>query len=358
MMVRSTEKVEEGQLSRSNTILCNRYRSSQGLLHVLHSDANNGIDADQHEMNRRELHYGLNCTKEPATKSIWDMMMEPFDDLIMKILVLSACVSLVCGGYENGLHGLIEGAAILFTIFLIVVVTTFNEYVKQQQFKELMKKGDKKIVTVKRMGKQVEIDSAKLVVGDIVLIKAGSTIPADCMLLQTISEVVCDESTFDGEPIERRKEPITELNQQHNPCPWIYQGSQCDKGSGWALVVCVGEHTNQYQTEKLLAMGNDDEKTPLQIKLDKVGHQIGLIGFATAGLCFVILTVRFAFRIRADDELDFFSVETLNTMVSFLIFSITVIVAAVPEGLPLAVTISLAFTVGKMYEEKNLVKQL
>ena len=135
-----------------------------------------------------------------------------------------------------------------------------------------MEKGDQRIVTVKREGQQTEIDSKKLVVGDLVLIKAGSTIPADCMLITAISEVVCDESTFDGEPVERRKEALTELNQQHNPNPWLYQGANCDKGSGWALVLAVGEHTNQYEIERTLTMGDNSAKTPLQIKLDKVAN--------------------------------------------------------------------------------------
>lgn len=89
-----------------------------------------------------------------------------------------------------------------------------------------------------------------------------------------------------------------------------------------------------------------------------MANQIGLIGFFTAGLVFVILCVRFGFAIRGSEDLELVSIETLNTLLSFLIFSITVIVAAVPEGLPLAVTISLAFTVDKMYKEQNFVKQL
>lgn len=124
------------------------------------------------------------------------------------------------------------------------------------------------------------------------------------------------------------------------------------------MALAVGADTNSYEIEKSLIMCDGDTKTPLQEKLEKVANQIGTIGFFAAVLTLIILTIRYCFELSKEEDATFFSVETLNQFIANFIFAISVIVAAVPEGLPLAVTISLAYTVNKMYEEKNFVKQL
>jgi P-type E1-E2 ATPase len=127
-------------------------------------------------------------------------------------------------------------------------------------------------------------------------------------------------------------------------------------GSGTALVCAVGTNTRSGQAEQKLNI--EDELTPLQAKLETIADQIGGFGVKVAVITFLVVTAKLIIEVIRDDTKDFFTVSTINLLVNYLILSITVIVVAVPEGLPLAVTISLAYSVMKMKKENNLVRRL
>lgn len=183
-------------------------------------------------------------------------------------------------------------------------------------------------------------------------------VPADCILLSA-TDVSADEAALTGEPEQLEKFDVTEHNVDYNPSPFLLANTLIATGSGSALVCAVGIHTRSGQAEQ--KMNIEDEETPLQGKLGTIANQIGGFGVAVAVLTFVIVTSKLVFFFYTDEakaNQSFWTVDTLNTLVNYMILSITVIVVAVPEGLPLAVTISLAYSVAKMRKENNLVRRL
>lgn len=146
-----------------------------------------------------------------------------------------------------------------------------------------------------------------------------------------------------GEPIARKKVQITDENLNSNPCPFVLKGSTIESGYGKALVCTVGDFTQLGKLEKLLKI--DEEQTPLQEKLDKIATQIGMLGLAIAILTFIALCIRGVIH-ESKNGIQFFSLDTLNGLLNYFILGVTIVVVAVPEGLPLAVTISLAYSVG------------
>jgi len=180
-------------------------------------------------------------------------------------------------------------------------------------------------------------------------------IPADCILL-TGTDVAADESSLTGEPEQVVKSDVNEHNVTDNPSPFLLAGTLLASGSGTALVCAVGIHTRSGQAEQKLNI--EEDVTPLQGKLETIANQVGGLGVAVAILTFVIVVGKLFIETLRDPAKDFLSVSTINLIVNYLILSITVIVVAVPEGLPLAVTISLAYSVKKMRKENNLVRRL
>lgn len=191
-------------------------------------------------------------------------------------------------------------------------------------------------------------------VGDILYLSAGKDIPADCIMFQA-NDLYTNEVDMTGEPEPRLKMPINEDTKNDSPCPFVLKGTLMEKGEGKGVVCAVGMYSAFGRTEQML-MG-EQGNTPLQDKLETIANQIGMVGVVTAILTFVALMIRGIIKMTADD-LPFFSVETLNAVINAFILGVTIIVVAVPEGLPLAVTISLAYSVGEMFKEKNLVRRL
>ena len=142
------------------------------------------------------------------------------------------------------------------------------------------------------------------------------------------------------------KEALNNENYRHDPCPFLLQGSLVEEGTGKAIVLAVGDNTNQGKAG--LSMNIEEEQTPLQNKLDTIANQIGKIGFAVAILVFIIVCVRTMLLIFWEQERSLTDNQNIADVLNAFILGITIVVVAIPEGLPLAVTIGLAFSVGKM----------
>jgi len=199
------------------------------------------------------------------------------------------------------------------------------------------------------------VDSEELVVGDLIEIEEGDTVPADCVLVEC-DELTCNESALTGEPEAMIKEVLTNENYRHNPCPFLLQGALVEEGSGKAIVLAVGDNTNQGRAG--LSMNIEGDDTPLQKKLATIADQIGKLGTAIAVLCFIIVCVRTMLSIFWEQERSLTDNQNIADVLNAFILGITIIVVAIPEGLPLAVTIGLAFSVSKMQEENNLVRTM
>jgi len=159
-----------------------------------------------------------------------------------------------------------------------------------------------------------------------------------------------------GEPDELPKFAVNEENYEHNPNPFLMAKTMLTKGEGKAIVACVGANTFAGKVEEKLHI--EDEATPLQQKLEVIANEIGKIGVYVALFTFILMTLRMVYVVMEDENKKLMHVQTLENLVKYIIIAITVIVVAVPEGLPLAVTMSLAFSVMKMKEEQNLVRKL
>lgn len=202
--------------------------------------------------------------------------------------------------------------------------------------------------SVIRDGDNFEINTEDLLVGDVYILKAGMQIPADSILIQG-QDVQVDESCMTGEPDELPKFAVTEENYEHNPSPFLMAKTMMTKGEGKGIVCCVGQNTFAGKVEEKLHI--EDEATPLQQKLEVIANEIGKIGVYVALFTFIIMTLRMVYVVMNDENKNLFNVENLDNIVKYIIIGITIIVVAVPEGLPLAVTMSLAFSVMKMKEE-------
>lgn len=217
-----------------------------------------------------------------------------------------------------------------------------------------MAQGDVAMADVMRGGVRTEIDTEELVVGDIIYVKTGDTIPADALVLEQAG-CSCSEAALTGEPDGLPKETVDLDNLNSHPDPFMLQGSLCEKGSATAIVLAVGNNTMQGRAG--LAMNIADEQTPLQKKLDRIANGIGKLGVAVAILTLIAICITSTIKVFQNDD-KAFDMNYVTDLCNGLVIAITVVVVAVPEGLPLAVTISLAFSVKQMQKEHNLVRKL
>lgn len=301
-------------------------------------------DVDQ----RRHLH-GENRLPEIKARSVWQMFAGSLADKTLLILMGAAILAL---GVEflqvrmdpDHVPHYLDGFAILAAVLIASVVTTFNEARAARQFRLLSRERDDVAVKVLRDGRVGMASTYDLVVGDIVYFGAGDKIPADGLLLSGV-DVSVDESTLTGESSPAHKND-TDLQ--------LHAGTAVTEGAGRMLVSRVGAETEMGRLQLSLTE-TPDEPTPLQERLSRLADQIGIFGFLAAILTFSALAV--SFFARADVPIAF-DLGTAGQLLGFMIIAVTIVVVAVPEGLPLAVTISLAYSVRRMAKENNLVRRL
>lgn len=284
-------------------------------------------------------------------------IVESFEDEMLRILCLAAVVSLVLGIATEGLEkGWMEGTSILAAVIIIVTVTSGNNWVKEQQFKKLNAIASRKNVNVYRKGQVQNISVDELLVGDVQIVETGEIISVDGLLLEG-HNLIADESSMTGEPLGIKKAVPTWADKEHTN-PFIISSSKILEGTGKMLVLAVGENS-QFGILKKKIQASDDE-TPLQQKLSILAEQIGHVGMVAAALTFVCMLGHIVYDayITGDFLGSLFNLGTLNHLVEAFIVAVSIIVVAVPEGLPLAVTIALAYSVGKMKDENNLVRFL
>uniref|UniRef100_A0A4W4FGL6 Calcium-transporting ATPase n=1 Tax=Electrophorus electricus TaxID=8005 RepID=A0A4W4FGL6_ELEEL len=414
MELRGTEGVQKIQESYVDVNgLCNRLKSSP-------IDGLSGYPAD---IDKRKLVFGQNLIPPKKPKTFLQLVWEALQDVTLIILEVAAIVSLGLSFYRppeseecvflRGVEdegeaeaGWIEGAAILLSVICVVLVTAFNDWSKEKQFRGLQSRIEQEQkFTVVRSGQVIQIPVAEIVVGDIAQIKYGDLLPADGILIQG-NDLRIDESSLTGESDHVKKT----LEKD----PMLLSGTHVMEGSGKMLVTAIGVNSQTGIIFTLLGAGEEDEdeekeekkkqdgcvdnkkkakaqdgaamemqplnteetrdseekrkanlpkkeKSVLQGKLTKLAVQIGKAGLVMSAITVLILVVLFI--------LDTFWVQGLpweqtctpvyiQFFVKFFIIGVTVLVVAVPEGLPLAVTISLAYSVKKMMKDNNLVRHL
>jgi Ca2+ transporting ATPase len=319
---------------------------------LLRSSPETGIDPREVE-HRREL-FGSNAIADKETDSFLHLCYEAVQDFVLIMLIVLGIISIVVevttiDDDENCTTCWIEGAAILASVMIVVLVTAGIDYVKQFQYirltRSLYETNTKSVI---RDGKQVAVTDQDIVVGDILSVNSHSlaSIPADCIVLGPPTDLKLDESTLTGESKLISKKPGD----------IVLSGTSAVQGSGKMVVIAVGIHSvagkikaRVYDSEDHDGeMEGDDDNSPLFVKLDTIAKRIGVAGTIAALVAFTGSCI-IGLAIEGDSA---------DHIIDYLVTAITVLAVAVPEGLPLAVTLALAFSSNKMMKESNLVKHL
>ncbi|KAJ7592992.1 Ca-transporting ATPase [Mycena floridula] len=323
----------------------------------------------------RKRVYGENVLPEHRSKSLLQLMFAAMKDKVLILLSIAAVISLALGFYQDfGPKQVdsgppvdwVEGVAIMVAIFIVVIVGSVNDWQKERQFKSLNDKKEERGVKVIRDGIEKVIDIKQVVVGDIALLEPGEIVPCDGVFISG-HNVKCDESGATGESDAIKKLSYNECielrdkardskgaGSAHTDC-FVVSGSKVLEGVGKYVIVAVGQKS--FNGRIMMALRGDTENTPLQLKLNALAELIAKLGSAAGLLLFVALLIKFFVQLGTGDP-----IRTPNqkgiAFVNILIISVTLIVVAVPEGLPLAVTLALAFATKRMTYEKLLVRVL
>ncbi|TKW07720.1 hypothetical protein SEVIR_7G325700v4 [Setaria viridis] len=317
-----------------------------GISKKIRSTFERGISAS--DLDTRQNIYGVNRYAEKPSRSFWMFVWDALQDMTLIILMVCALLSAVVGLASEGFpKGMYDGLGIILSILLVVMVTAISDYRQSLQFKELDNEKKKIFIHVTRDGSRQKISIYDLVVGDIVHLSIGDQVPADGLYIHGYSLLI-DESSLSGE-----SDPVY-ISQEK---PFLLAGTKVQDGSAKMMITAVGMRTEWGRLMSTLSEGGEDE-TPLQVKLNGVATIIGKIGLVFATLTFVVLMVRFLIEKGLTVGLSkWYSTDAL-TIVNYFATAVTIIVVAVPEGLPLAVTLSLAFAMKKLMNDKALVRHL
>ena len=276
-------------------------------------------------------------------------------DITMILLTFSAIISISLGVYTEGWEtGWFDGSAIIAAILVCLNVSAINDLQKDRQFRILNAANNRMMVTTIRNGEKCLISTDDLVVGDIIQVSGGDTVPADCYYLNG-SNVKMDESKLTGESDQVDK------NEVKNP--FLVSSTECHEGSCTALIVAVGQHS-VFGHMRAMIESEGETYTPLQVKLAKLAKQLSLMG------CFMgVITMIFIIAMHlwhffsGEGTVDvngnpYWDSSNWTALVDAFTTGVAIMVLAIPEGLPLAVTIALAYSVKRMMKDNNLVRHL
>uniref|UniRef100_A0A8C2G2T3 P-type Ca(2+) transporter n=1 Tax=Cyprinus carpio TaxID=7962 RepID=A0A8C2G2T3_CYPCA len=402
----------------------------ESLCQRLKSSTSDGLSDNPTDLEKRRQAFGQNFIPPKKAKTFLQLVWEALQDVTLIILEIAAIISLGLSFYQPPGHesegcgsgsgggedegeaeaGWIEGAAILLSVICVVLVTAFNDWSKEKQFRGLQSRIElEQRFAVVRNGNVIQIPVAEMVVGDMAQVKYGDLLPADGVLIQG-NDLKIDESALTGESDHVRKSVDKD--------PMLLSGTHVMEGSGRMLVTAVGVNSQSGIIFTLLGAGEGEEekkekkgkqpeaavetnqnkakkqdgavamemqplksaeggeveerekkksnvpkkeKSVLQGKLTKLAVQIGKAGLVMSAITVIILVLYFVietFVVEGQSWLPECTPIYVQYFVKFFIIGVTVLVVAVPEGLPLAVTISLAYSVKKMMKDNNLVRHL
>ena len=303
---------------------------------------------DEQVKQSREQH-GRNVLTPPHRTSLWKLYLDKYRDPIIQILLVAAFVSLILAFIEQNF---METIGIFVAVFLATTVGFYFERDAAKKFNVLTALSEEQPVKVRRKGKVMQIPRHDIVVGDVVLIEVGDEVPADGELL-TCTDLQINESTLTGEP-------ITEKNLEGGgdgayPRNVVLRSTMVMNGRGEFVVTAVGDATEigkvaQKSTEQTSV------KTPLYVQLDKLASMISKVGSVVSVAAFVIFLVHDVLTNPVWGGKDYFYMAEI--VLGYFMMAVTLIVMAVPEGLPMAITLSLALNMRRMLKSNNLVRKL
>ena len=308
------------------------------------------------EVRKSRAEHGVNLMTPPKRPSMWKLYLEKFQDPVVKVLLVAAFFSLVISIVENEYA---ETIGIIAAILLATGIGFFFEYDANKKFDLLNQVNEETKVKVIRNGHVQEIPRKDVVVGDIVVLETGEEVPADGQLFESISLQV-NESNLTGEPVVSKTTVEADFDEDATYASnRVLRGTTVVDGHGSMCVDAVGDAT---EIGKVARQSTEQttEPTPLNIQLTRLANLIGKIGFTAAGLAFAIFFIKDVLLYY-----DFSSFHTFNDWLpalkqtlQYFMMAVTLIVVAVPEGLPMSVTLSLALNMRRMLSTNNLVRKM
>ena len=358
--------------------LISDFGGARGISDKLKSNVKHGLlSIDDHT--DRINYFGRNTPTKAITMTYWEICWEALRDLMLRILLVCGTISLIIGATigDHKSYSWIDGFSILVAVFVIVNVTAWNELQNQKKFNELKEKSRTvKSVSLLRDGKWSAVHPDLLLVGDIIKIENGIIIPADGILIEA-SQVEILESAMTGEAENIRKLSYADALELKNeyleqnpgvliqcqateknleiPSPVVLSGTNLAEGIGIMIIIAIGKNSAEGRITALIHQ--DPEPTPLMNKLDRLAVVIGKIGLSFALIAVVALWIRYIFNL-SENHWKWGGVSDLSYILNSFILGITITVVAIPEGLPLAVLVSLSYSIKKMLKENNLVKKM
>ena len=378
------------------------FREQNGVINLINSLLTNEVTGIS-SLEGREEAYGSNKVFIEPVPPFCSYVCEALEDMMVRILIVCAVVQIVlgCTLSDDRSKDWIDGVSIIVAILVVVLVGSITNYQKETKFHELnevQNKGTK--YNIIRNGKAEEYISDDILVGDLIMINYGDIMAADLLLIEG-NGIKMDESALTGESDAMKKEPFhkcIELQDQDKgetklPSPLILSGTNCIEGSGKAIVLAVGDHSQKGIIRRTVDNAQENNRTPLEEKLDKIAGMIGYFGLGAGVVTLIALFIRFgvSFDRQNKDYQNDSKVESIMTFFLFnfphkqiddkifgntnnhltdpktmiaknildiIILCISIIVVAIPEGLPLAVTLSLAFSIKKLMDYNNLVRKM
>ncbi|PIN07122.1 Calcium transporting ATPase [Handroanthus impetiginosus] len=326
------------------------------LARKLKSNLEKGVPGDETDLIKRKRAFGSNTYPRKKGRSFWRFLLEACRDTTLIILMVAAAASLALGIKTEGIkEGWYDGGSISLAVLIVIIFTAVSDYKQSLQFQNLNEEKQNIQMEVIRSGRRIKVSIFEIVVGDVVPLKIGDQVPADGLVISGHS-ISIDESSMTGES--------KIVHKDSTRAPFLMSGCKVADGYGTMLVTSVGINT---EWGLLMASISEDngEETPLQVRLNGVATFIGLVGLAVAVVVLVVLVVRFftGHTTDPDGRVQFTAGKTkvgdaIDGFIKIFTVAVTIVVVAVPEGLPLAVTLTLAYSMRKMMADKALVRRL
>ena len=326
-------------------------------LSLFQTDEHNGLPADPAFIQERREKWGENKLPPPPQDSWCKMFIGTFEDLMLKILLFSAVVSVILTsvfppGNKPKFSDYIDTISIFIAVFLVSCVQTQTNYSQQKSFLEINKLKNEFEVSVIRGGVEIQIMNTEIVAGDILILKNGDKVAADGIYIRG-NNLKVNNSQETGEPdaiaIDESK-------------PLVLGGGAVELGDAQILVVAVGPNSQSGRRMMDIQQIGDESSnsSPLQKKLDKVALMLTYIGLVGALITFLVLLGFWIKDVIQKKKVNHgkFEGKWINDLVQKFMLGVTIFICAVPEGLPLAVTISLGFSMKRMMKDKNFVRRL
>ncbi|MFI3268377.1 MAG: calcium-translocating P-type ATPase, PMCA-type [Rikenellaceae bacterium] len=300
--------------------------------------------------------HGVNVLTPPKKVPLWKKFLEKFNDPLIVILLVAGFLSIGISFYEY--YGLEHGVQVFFEplgIFIAILLATGLSFIFElkadKEFSILNQINDDELVQVIRNNNTIEVPKRDIVVGDIVIIGTGDEIPADGELLQAVSLQI-DESTLTGEPVIAKSVNEADFDKESTfPTNHVMRGTKVLEGHGIYKVFAVGDKTENGKVYEA-AQIDDSVKTPLNEQLDKLSKFVTMASYGFATLIIIGRIIMYF------DDYPFEWVSFISYLLQTAMIAVTLIVVAVPEGLPMAVTLSLAYSMRRMLKTNNMVRKM